>query len=768
MPWDVGEDVDLLEVDGLPVVDDSDWVHYCMQCNSSLEQLVTPLVSSVEPLSLTRQGVSLLLQPWMEVVQAWSEVRSDGFDGALFDPELGFMGVIERAEELHGSSSTELAASEDARRQLKQCADPSGASGYDGLNRRIAEDAKRARKFGLSALLQSRVEEHARERLQVDESTPELSGFAQADVLVKLAREGAEVLLPCDFIPDKFGEPLRDKFWRLMPAPILLCAKEVESGDAVVLPIEVLKECVEKESLPLNLACYHWVPKRDDSLGRPIYDYSGCRAPLNGQYVTLAYAERFGCLQHPTLCDVLRMIADAGARWGLRNVCLGKKDVSRAFRRWHYRITDCALLAVRIFDNMALVPIGGVFGHSGSPFVQGVISRFLIHCHERRAGGESSSFLRVYVDDLMLAAPRDVLGAEMNALNRDLETFIGQGADALHKECGPARSLVFLGWQIDLDQELLLPTESAVLKLVYVLWRLLPLDLTQPVRVRVLQSAAGVLCRYALILPGMRQFVWALFHQAPKDSECRVSLTARAVAELWLWRAVLIVAHARPRLFGVSLFAPLCAQAPQCLPQDWCWCEVYVDACRSAALAAIGVYIPQAPDRSVVSWLFMEWDPSWGQPPHINVLELLALVFGFLLARQLHQRARVVKIFTDNRTAFSWAAARRFKRQSLPLAYALASLNVFAQLLPHHLLQVRVAISSEENFIADSISRANFGEVKGRDSDCSRFQVGSRLRNWLGAVVAGGSSTQPLALLRDVLTMLDVRSSNPFFERFCE
>lgn len=668
-----------------------------------------------------------------------------------------FCGLVKRAADTYSPLEAEKTAAAAAEK-------------LDGLDwERIQADEEVLRLRGLRALISERIEEHSSERLRVPRSL-DLSDFADGEQLRELAEAGARVLTPEGFKPCSESRGLRDKYQRLGPAPGVLLRREQETCDALLIKVPLLKEFCLAEGLPLHLSDFHWVRKVDDPLGRPIFDYSNnVQTPLNADGAVEAYEQVYGKLKHPSIKDVIRLIADGAYQWGWAELHLAKKDISRAFRRWRYKVEQCTLLAVQVQDNLGLVPLGGVFGHCGSPHVQGVVSRFVCHLHRKRAmESHGRAFMVCYVDDLIFVAPRAVLEPELSAVGAELEAFVGEGADALHKQQGPARTMDILGWRVDLDNGVMQLPERALVKMIYVLWVALPWDLTQVVSVKAIQSAAGVVARYAEVFPGTRPFQWALFHQRVIGP--RVRLSKRAIQDLWFWRALTLATSLQP-LDGVPLLAPLCAEDPERVPTHWRRRDVFVDACKSKDLVAVGVFVPSI-DHEAGAWVFLEWghDLSVAVPtPHINTLELLGVCLGFLLTRQLFPTTLAVRVFTDNTSAQAWADPRASApKQCLPFTYSLMCLAAFSQVLPSFCMLLPQRISSSENEVADSISRGRFFRVgHSRSTACSRMEVSSALKEWLVRAAAEGDSSGPLSRgVRDLLTKLAGADSWPFFTQW--
>lgn len=248
--------------------------------------------------------------------------------------------------------------------------------------------------------------------------------------------------------------------------------------------------------------------------------------------------------------------------------------------------------------------------------------------------------------------------------------------------------------------------------------------------------------------------MWSLFRQR-SGRDGKVRLSRRALGDIGFWRALtLLVSSGSAGVLGVPLFFPLYARNPELIPADVPSAEVFVDACRSSTFAGIGVFVPHTED-----WLFLRWPEDLGVVPHINTLELVALVLGFLLIRSRVPTVERVVVWNDSTAAAHWAANRY--RHEHPLNYALVVLNAFAQFLPRVCLQEVRTVPPDLN-CADGISRGTFATSRGRCSEAKRWWVGPRVVGWIRGQ-STSSSVRASAAVRAALTLLAGDSSSRLF-----
>jgi hypothetical protein len=231
---------------------------------------------------------------------------------------------------------------------------------------------------------------------------------------------------------------------------------------------------------------------------------------LNGEETRLACVEKFGKLELPTLADIAVMIADA---WETRKhdhrhlLVLWKMDLRGAFALLNIRPRDVLLNAYELLDedNKSFIAIYlvGYFGWTGFPFAFGVVSRVLDFLVRRRIAGD----LRVYVDDLFGISLAYELNADLAWVEKIIQTLLGPKAVAEDK-CFAGRRLEILGWEFDLDSDLISLSARNLQKT----FRYFGAAIAgEPISWKDSQKIAAYASRAVEILPMMKPFVKPLY-----------------------------------------------------------------------------------------------------------------------------------------------------------------------------------------------------------------------------------------------------------------
>ena len=383
----------------------------------------------------------------------------------------------------------------------------------------------------------------------------------------------------------------------------------------------------------------------------------------------------------------------------------------------------------------AVLPLGMTFGLQDSNFTAnfaGDMVDRLVADHEVRAYGCRVSAL--YNDDTVGFLPPRLIPGEMRDTTTLFESSCGEGVIKLEKSTTGPRVEV-IGFTFDCERKVVSLSVNAFLKMVCVLFRELPSELSTSVRLplKQLQRISALMIRNASLIHFLRPFSRGASANSAGRRGSMVSLSHQTIVDVWMWRSVFAVAHSSnvawmtlpirlpPLLHDPSHEDEGYRRARWQSQADVATVVIHADASKIEHLGGIGFVVSQ---RGVlVSWA------SFPLPASLRELDLTGLPreadnnicesFPFLVAVSLVAPSIAgtptspthVHVWTDNTSALCWMTSYRAAH---PLVL------FFLQLLSH--IQARFClvitaghIPGLQNILADAASR-DFACLNGRQS----------------------------------------------------
>jgi len=445
-----------------------------------------------------------------------------------------------------------------------------------------------------------------------------------------------------------------------------------------------------------------------------------------------------------------------------------KSDVSRAFQRMNWAPESSLLMSLLLDTNMVLVPTSLGFGSSCAPYAYGVITRFFEFMEKRFVESllvthpVTKVLLKllgiIYCDDGIKVAPKRVLQRLKSLSVAAIRTTLGDDAVNESKDV-MATKVTTLGILSDFENKVAAPGWRAYLKLTYVFYYLIPLQVSTETRLslRLVQAVAQLALRYSVYIPVLRYTASSFFAAIRGGKGSSRILSQRQVDDILLWRSVLFGAVTHADVLRTSFRAVISlSKEYRHLAHLKAAIVAFSDASGRVQSAkgthtlpeAIGVYIPGR------AWLFWEW-PEDAIP--IACIELLASIVAYMLCVQLLPDSKHCHLYIDNQNAISWSSGR--VKTDDYLARNLTCLNSLMQGAYKDSFQSREYIRSEDNYVADAISRRKFNLPE--LSSIPRYQVGPELTNFF-LMLYKSSESLPLEKVAKLHTMWDSNNSAPF------
>ena len=340
----------------------------------------------------------------------------------------------------------------------------------------------------------------------------------------------------------------------------------------------------------------------------------------------------------------------------------------------------------------------------------------------------------MYNDDTVGFLPPRLIPGEMAYTNSTFESTCGKGVIKLEKSTtGPCVEVI--GFSFDCDRQVVSLSVKAFLKMLCVLFRELPHELSTSVRLplRQLQRMAALMIRNAGLIHFLRPFSRGASANSAGRRGSMVFLSDQTIVDVWMWRSVFAVAHSsNVAWMTLPIRLPLLLHDPSHGDEsdrrvrwqsqaDVATVVIHADASKSEHLGGIGFVVSQ--QGVLVSWA------SFPLPASLRELDLTGLPreadinicesFAFLVAVSLVAPSIAgtptspthVHVWTDNTSALCWMTSYRAAH---PLVL------FFLQLLSH--IQARFClvitaghIPGLQNILADAASR-DFACLNGRQS----------------------------------------------------
>ena len=451
-----------------------------------------------------------------------------------------------------------------------------------------------------------------------------------------------------------------------------------------------------------------WAPKAATEAGRVLMDPTHTKvkggSSMNGPEVKEKCKERQGAIEHPDIAMLVVMVVsfflrakhkDPSVKW--EDLRLTKMDLRAAFTLLSVAPENTPLFTMNLTGGLVILVLCGLFGWTGTPFAFQVVTRAILFELLLVTLGD----LRMYVDDIMGVCFVKDLEAEQESARRLCTRLLGPRAIAEDKtESG--RKLVFIGYSVDLDKQLVNLSPRNLRKCFYAFFTV-PVDGSAKVPIKTLERLSSLAERYSDLYPHMRPFQRALYdcHKSQRglSEHISVDLTAypEAVRAIRMWRVMLCAGALHEDRFAMSFqsFMPKTAEY-----------VVEFDGCLSGV--GILVYKRVNGTEVLVGGAAMDLRPlGFGTDSAFqNLGEFSGPVVTPVVLRRLGLvqpgTPCVVHFRGDSITGLKWAETRRFKGTNVS-----NSAVVFTAMVVEKVIEVEgtTHIPAAENKRADGLSR---------------------------------------------------------------
>ena len=426
----------------------------------------------------------------------------------------------------------------------------------------------------------------------------------------------------------------------------------------------------------------------------------------------------------------------------------GKHDVHRAYNRLAYLPEASLLMTILINPTTVFVPVAPGFGWLGTPYVYNIPTQYFHFRHCQRISAlklvDPATERPIvdcgatYIDDGMVVGPVALVTVELEQASACIRSTFSSDPNAVNsmKTVMQPRA-VRLGVLSDIDTEMAAPCWKAYLKLCYAFYHSIPYRIVGArLTVRQLQSLAGLSLRYSRYIHLLRQCAFSMFRciRGHRNKNTLITLSVRVTHDILLWRTVLKSAYFDARLlqtpFNNVIYNDAEFMHTASNNADLC---VFCDAASTPN--AIGIFIPG------VAYLSYVWPHPSSEP--IATFELLGAVLAYFMAVSLCP-CRHIHVYIDNQNAIACATGRC--RSDNQFALHLVTLNCYLQALHPHTVQTRSYVNTQDNPVADGISRLRFNNPL--LAGLPRYELSEQLADFLIAL----SSSSPVVPFQTLLT----------------
>ena len=350
--------------------------------------------------------------------------------------------------------------------------------------------------YNLVQLIKDRQSSILAQRLNHDR----LDAWDQTDPNLPLLRELVEgIAVPVDplFVPSRVAPPISAKNRPAEKAVNKSWYELYKQGLIFLIPSPELLLALSLEQL-LHFSPWGWTSKFAKVCGRCTsgYQYDNkANGKINTEYVTAQLKAFYGDILHPTILQLMEDILREASVHGWQDILLWKMDLAGAFNLLFFRPTDAGLLCHQLIQGanlLTLVNLVGNFGWTGTPFAFAVVTRAIVRQVRKQL---LSGAVCMYCDDLLGVCLKIHVQQHILMATQVIQSLMGPTSVAAHKTM-TGRCLDFIGWSVDLDQQLLGVARHNYLKALYSCISVKEGDRLSLTELRALSSRAS---RYSLL-----------------------------------------------------------------------------------------------------------------------------------------------------------------------------------------------------------------------------------------------------------------------------
>jgi len=477
--------------------------------------------------------------------------------------------------------------------------------------------------------------------------------------------------------------------------------KYVEAGIALAIPTQLLMDYADINQTnlsfnPISLALQHDKPEC-----RPTSNYSYDNlmgSLLNTPRVKEAMKQTYGAIHNMQLEDIMAKILALEQEVQMAGLVLWKIDLKGAFNLLFFEAKRAGLFAMTLNQFITIISLVGNFGWTGTPFAFAVVSRSLLFAIRKRISG----LVDICTDDLCGVCLAEDLEATLEIVREIIKSLLGPNS-INEKKTYSGRRATMVGWDIDLDTQLVTMAEHNLLRTFY---DFLQVKLGGYVTVKYLQRLASYSSRYSTICRYMKPFSQYLYAESSgyKKENVRVLVTEELMVVIDLWTMMLVLTIIEPTRFQRSI-ASFAQVEPSTL--------INFDA----SLTGLGLIFyrivsdfDSSGNRRIVShqvFAVMQYSTPYRlnkESKFQNTMEFISIVVDMSTLVSLGFRDLSLSLLGDSINALTWSFKEKFSS-----IYAKKAAILYMQLMSHQEVKLVVSetlyINTLHNVNCDKMSR---------------------------------------------------------------
>lgn len=275
---------------------------------------------------------------------------------------------------------------------------------------------------------------------------------------------------------------------------------------------------VMAKKLQVNCSKANWAVKANKAHGRAICNLSsispGMEVALNTEGVKEMMRNSWGEIRHPTIETIVRMILAYHRdhpQVKKADLELWMVDLSGAFTLLDVKWEDVRKLGVILPNGLVWVPMVGIFGWTGMPFIFDVVTR--VCRRELTKKGYLKSYSNWYCDDGAAIGSRWYNSVDIEKTIQFIETLFGSKA-VNREKLERGRVVAFVGYVLNLNTWTVGIKSSNLMKTLRCFFSI-DVEVTK-ITLKMAQRLGSLASRYGKVVPYFMPFVRALWDEVKR------------------------------------------------------------------------------------------------------------------------------------------------------------------------------------------------------------------------------------------------------------
>ena len=324
----------------------------------------------------------------------------------------------------------------------------------------------------------------------------------------------------------------------------------LEKGCVIVLPISAIEEF----NLKINFTTYAWwAPKSGKPEGRFCIDptnapkgYIGLNTPETLDIAIDKYLPTNLPTIHSLITNQTLSVASK-FQCSISDLTLYKSDINSAFYTTIINPKDAPLGGVRISESEFMIHISGSFGLNSQPLVFNLLGRNFNYKINQVISGSADT----YIDDTCGSTIDHLVDYDLQQIKNTSFSILGENS-INEKKVEKGKSLVWIGWNVNVVTSSIRPSDKAIRKLFHTFFVSLT-DNFQSMKFKLRQKLHSRVERYSQGIIGTRPFINVfikLLQQQNNHPDALLRMDSSTKQAILFWRIIIIILISNPELLS--------------------------------------------------------------------------------------------------------------------------------------------------------------------------------------------------------------------------